>query len=108
MEVKALPLGYVQVCALTPVSDSAPTLIASDRHVSMDAVSVISCKTGDGMLLLKLHGIVGESFTYCIYSERPCTVDANMPFIAEIEGNVLYRVTITFDSEYAEVLVKQA
>jgi len=106
MELKELPIGHVQVCALTPVSDSSPTLIASNRHVSMDAVSVTACKSEKGILSLKLHGVAGESFTYCIYSEEPCTVEADRPFSVKTKG-VLYCVTVTFDREDAEVAVKQ-
>lgn len=106
VELKGLPIGHVQVCALTPVSDGSPTLIASDRHVSMDAVSVTACKSGEGILSLKLHGVIAESFTYCIYSEYPCSVEADRPFSVKKEG-VLYRVTVTFDREDAEMVVKQ-
>ncbi len=107
VELKDLPLGHVQVCALTPVLDSSPTLIASNRHVSMDAVSVTGCKSGEGTLWLKLHGVAGESFTYYIYSEAPCTVEADLPYSVKADG-VLYRVTVAFDREDAEVVVKQA
>ncbi|MDF2986318.1 MAG: alpha-galactosidase [Eubacterium sp.] len=107
MELRELPIGHVQVCALTPVSESAPTLISSNRHVSMDAVSVTACKTVKGSLLLKLHGVAGESFTYFIYSEKPCRVASDRPFSVEVVDGVLYRVTVTFDIEAAEIVVKQ-
>jgi len=106
VELKELPIGHVQVCALTPILNSAPTLIASDRHVSMDLVSVTACKSGKGILSLKLHGVLGENYTYCIYSEEPCTVEADRPFSVKAEA-MLYRVTVTFDRENAEVVVKQ-
>ncbi len=105
VKLKKLQIGHVQVCALTPVSDAAPVLIASDRHVSMDAVSVTEYKSEKGLLRLKLHGIKGESFTYCIYSEQPCSIEADCRFSVKTEGK-LYRVTVAFEDEGAVVIAR--
>lgn len=104
--LKELPIGHVQVCALTPVSDGCPTLIASNRHVSMDAVSVTEYKCSEGTLFLGLHGVKGNRYTYCVYSESPCVVEADQPSKVVSDG-ALYRVTITFERETAKVIVKQ-
>lgn len=104
VHLRKLPVGHVQVCALTPISDSFPTLIASDRHVSMDAVSVIGCECTEGRLALKLKGVKGESFSYYVFSESPCAVEADLPVTAIKEG-VLYRIMVTFESEEANVVI---
>lgn len=103
--LKALPIGHVQVCALTQISDLAPTLLASDRHVSMDAVSVVACNVQPGILSLKLHGVPGESFTYSVYSEVPCTVEADHRVTVAVSGPLM-QITIAFDADDAEVTVK--
>ncbi|MDD3212235.1 MAG: alpha-galactosidase [Eubacteriales bacterium] len=106
VSLKALPIGHVQVCALTPLDDNAPTLIASDRHVSMDAVSVTGYERAPGKLNLRLKGVPGERFTYFVYSEKPCTVETDQPVTVVNEG-VVTRITVRFDQEEATVEITQ-
>ena len=52
----ALELGCCQVVAFYEKGD-APMVIASDRHVSMDAVSVLEHTWEHGVLSLRLKGV---------------------------------------------------
>lgn len=106
VKLRALPIGHVQVCALTPLAESAPTLIGSNRHVSMDAVSVSACTAGEGILSLRLRGVPGESFEYCVYSKAECTVLSQRPCSVRREG-ALYRLTVAFAEGEAEVVLRR-
>ena len=61
-----LPLGHCQVIALRRAKDR-PQLISSSRHVSQDAVSVISEDWRDGRLILELKGVPKTQETYWIH-----------------------------------------
>jgi hypothetical protein len=104
--MRALPLGHVQVCALTPVAKDAPTLIASDRHVSMDAVSVIGCRSENGSLTLRLRGVPDKSFAYFIYSKQACDFSTDTELCVESEGP-LYRVTVPFGEKEVKLTARQ-
>lgn len=64
----ALELGDSQVIGLRRC-EQHPQLLASDRHVSMDAVSVRqeAWQQTDSCLSLELLGIAGESFNYIFW-----------------------------------------
>ncbi len=59
----AMELGDCQVLALVRVADH-PQLIASSRHVSMDAVSVRAHEWSGGKLSLRLHCVPETAETY--------------------------------------------
>ena len=63
----SLALGDTTVVALTDVTDGRPTLIGSDRHVSMDAVSVTCQSAADDRLTLDLSGFAGLEVEYVIW-----------------------------------------
>ena len=58
-----MELGNCQIIALTPIADH-PQLIASSRHVSMDAVSVKRHDWNGSELNLDLEGVAGTRETY--------------------------------------------
>lgn len=62
----ALALGRCQVVAFYEKPET-PTVIASDRHVSMDAVSILEHEYQDGVLSLRLKGVAGETRRYRVY-----------------------------------------
>ncbi|MGB4184738.1 MAG: hypothetical protein WBJ73_05470 [Caldicoprobacterales bacterium] len=64
--LKALKLGHCQVIVLRAIED-APCLVASDRHVSMDAVSIISEQYDENVLTISLNGVKGYRFNYWLY-----------------------------------------
>lgn len=59
----ALKLGNCQVISLTKGKET-PQIIASSRHVSMDAVSVDSQTWKDTALSLRINGVIGTAETY--------------------------------------------
>lgn len=71
-----LELGDTQVVALTDVTDKKITLIGSDRHVSCDAVSVVSeelladTAESHNVYRICLKGFAGLSVTYTLYAEN--------------------------------------
>ncbi|HHV98457.1 MAG TPA: hypothetical protein GXX36_02590 [Clostridiaceae bacterium] len=60
---KELKLGQCQILSLTAVKEY-PQFIASSRHVSMDAVSVLNQKIEKGLLKLEISGVAGDSVSY--------------------------------------------
>lgn len=61
-----LDLGYCQVVAFYE-KPKQPMLIASNRHVSMDAVSITKHFYKEKTLHLKLNGIIDQKIRYVIY-----------------------------------------
>lgn len=78
--VRALGLGECQILGLRRVKD-IPQLIASSRHVSMDAVSVRSTHWSDNRLTIALNGVPGTEEKY--YAALPQTYALKK---AEAEG----------------------
>jgi hypothetical protein len=66
MVFKPLNMGCCQIVVLRAVDD-VPCLIASDRHISMDAISVVSEQYKDGELILALKGVQGFKFKYWVF-----------------------------------------
>ncbi|MDQ6420541.1 hypothetical protein RB620_14015 [Paenibacillus sp. LHD-117] len=65
MEMEALELGHCQIIALIK-AEKHPQLIASSRHVSMDAVSVLGEAWNGGTLRLDLSGVIETTESYWI------------------------------------------
>ncbi|MGZ9585884.1 hypothetical protein [Paenibacillus marinisediminis] len=65
-EAGALDLGSCEVVAFYEKT-AEPQVIASDRHVSMDAVSVLEHEYHNASLNLKLEGVVGAAQKYFVY-----------------------------------------
>lgn len=62
----SLKLGCCQVVAFHK-KPCIPKIIASDRHVSMDSVSIYACKYYDKILYAELNGVRGEIFKYTMF-----------------------------------------
>lgn len=64
--VPELQVGECQIIALHEVQE-VPQFIASTRHVSMDAVSVLNCDYNGGVLNVILQGVDGytEKYYFC-------------------------------------------
>lgn len=101
---KELPRGHCQVIGLNPVADT-PFVLASSRHVSMDAVSILSESYSNGILNLKLAGIRRRTFSYTVWvppgmelkdiSADGATVSA--------ETKKVLRLRVTFSRREAEL-----
>lgn len=66
LKCRSLELGHCQIIALHPAL-GYPQLIASSRHVSMDAVSVQSHLWNDGELSIKFMGVKDSSEDYWVH-----------------------------------------
>lgn len=64
-EAEALELGCCQAVAFYPVEE-LPMVIGSDRHISMDAVSILSHQAAQSQLDLTLSGIPGKTIRYTL------------------------------------------
>jgi hypothetical protein len=107
LPLRALPVGGSQLCAVTPIAGNAPVLIGSDRHVSMDSVSVIDHQRDGAALTLVLHGVAGETFRYWAYTPVPCAVEADVPVTAQRTEEVTC-VTVRFEKATATVRLRPA
>lgn len=67
MAMEALPLGHCQVVALQPLRQE-PQLVASSRHVSMDAVSVQRWDYTGHQLVVELAGVPGDRVHYYFHT----------------------------------------
>ena len=67
LKLDALALGDTSVVALTDVTDGLPALVGSDRHVSMDAVSVAGQTAAADALTLALKGFEGLTARYTLF-----------------------------------------
>jgi len=83
IDCRALNLGHCQILGLRKVEEH-PQLIASSRHISMDAVSVISEIWNENVLTIELTGIVDSCEDYWIYiPESYALINVN-----SLNGNV--------------------
>ena len=103
----ALELGDTTVLALTDITDSVPVLVGSDRHVTMDAVSVESAVFANGEFAMELSGFEGLEVRYTVYAPGVCGevaaegAEANV----EINGDTA-TVCVKFAGEKAKVVLK--
>lgn len=92
-----LELGDTAVIALTDISENKPVLVASDRHVSMDAVSVSEhIRSGNG-LVLRLKGFEGLRVKYTLFVPGGAkNVSADGADISYRNNGDITAVTVTF------------
>lgn len=103
----ALALGCCQAVAFYE-KPAAPTLIASDRHVSMDAVSVLEHTWKDGALSLRLQGVPGDTRHYHIWLPEGMTAGAVQANGCKVEKAVgsLVTLSVTFEQEEAALCLQ--
>ena len=105
---EALELGCCQTVAFYEVRD-LPMVIGSDRHISMDAVSILSQEAADGSLKLKLQGIPGKVLRYTLVlpgeSVSWSAVCSGGSAKLEKQGSV-HVLEVVFDSADANVTVQ--
>lgn len=68
LHLPALSLGDTTVLGLYDITDRKPCLVGSDRHVTMDAVSVQSAAPSGKGLVLDLAGFEGLAARYRVYA----------------------------------------
>ncbi len=104
----ALSLGDTTVLALTDVTDGLPMLVGSDRHVSMDAVSVAGHQSAPDSLSLDLAGFCGLTVRYTLFpgSLRGELARVQGAEASLIRGEALWTLTVRFTGEAARILLK--
>ena len=108
LHLSALSLGADEVIGLTPIDEGVPALIASDRHVSMDAVSVTACEQKDGEFTLTLKGFAGLNVRYFVYAPSLKGEIAHVTgaqAACEKHGDIAV-IAVNFDAEKAVVGVR--
>lgn len=100
----ALELGCCQAVAFYE-KPGLPTVIASDRHVSMDAVSILVHQQEKHGLHLTLSGVAGESFTYYVYLPEGYAAGGVRceGAAVSLEAGEVLALKVTFESETAQV-----
>ena len=86
IECKTLKIGHCQIIALHERVDR-PFVVASSRHVSMDAVSIKRHCFADNVLLLELYGSIGSNVDYWVY----CPGDYSIIDCDSVGGTAGYR-----------------
>lgn len=109
MDCPALALGCCQAVAFHEKPDH-PVVIASDRHVSMDAVSILSHSWDGKALRLKLTGPVGETFRYHIWTPggMKLALAEQSDCTAVLEQGELTTAVVTFEEKEADVCLTLA
>jgi len=103
----ALALGDTAVVALTDVTDGLPALVGSDRHVSMDDVSVTAHRATADSLALTLAGFNGLEVRYAIW---PGALKGAVKRVEGAEAAIeragdLLRLTVRFAGRRAAVTI---
>ena len=70
LNLPALSLGDTAVIGLYDITDGKPCLVGSDRHISMDVVSVKEVTASGNGLTLKLQGFEGLVCRYAVYAPK--------------------------------------
>ena len=106
LAAKELSVGECQIVALRKVQRQ-PQFIASTRHVSMDAVSVLSCEWSDEMLTLKLKGVPGytERYYFCGNGRSLQNARGEGADITFDTGGELVCLGVTFREEQASLIL---
>ena len=69
IKCRALELGHCQIISLCEI-ENYPQFIASSRHVSMDNTSVMDQIWNEGILSIKLKGVLGTKENYWFYMPK--------------------------------------
>ena len=108
LDFDALALGDTSVVALTDITDGLPALVGSDRHVSMDAVSVADCAATEKALSLSLNGFEGLEARYAVW---PGALEGRIARVEGAEASIERRgellcLTVRFAGKNAAVTIE--
>ena len=107
LSLPALPLGDTSVCGLYDITDGTPQLVGSDRHVSMDVVSVRTVNVLGSGLELILNGFDGLVCRYTVYApQAKGQVHATGGSAACIEQKDVFTLEVTFSSDTVRLVLK--
>lgn len=102
-----LDLGDTTVVSLVEKEGSLPLLLGSDRHVSMDMVSVRAFAATRKEARLSISGFAGLKVVYTLYGPTlsgAISLAEGCKAACEKEGDVL-RITVHFAGDEAEVVI---
>ncbi|GAA0085141.1 hypothetical protein UT300007_15800 [Clostridium sp. CTA-7] len=105
--VKKLDLGTCQIISLTEVK-SEPQVIASTRHVTMDAISIKNQKFEDSTLNLHLDTIKGSEESYWFHIPNGFVIDSVKCDNAEVDYFIeeeLLQVNLVFKGEKSNLRI---
>ncbi len=105
LTLPALTLGDTTVLSLVETKGNVPVLLGSDRHVSMDMVSVTDYQAQPGQASLTLAGFAGLTVQYTLYAP------GFQGQVRQVEGCAaqyrqsgdILQVTVIFETENARV-----
>lgn len=103
----ALALGDTTVLGLYDITDRKPCLVGSDRHVTMDVVSVASSRQCGNGLALDLSGFAGLTCRYTVYAPDASGTVASEGGAAKCTrfGDV-YTVEVHFEEDQMKVFLE--
>ncbi len=107
IKLPALSLGDCTVLSITEIQENTPVLLASDRHVSMDAISVVSSVQAQNGYALTLKGFENLKVHYVIYKgnlKGTIQCQENASATIQVENNILH-LYVTFHQEDAYILL---
>lgn len=107
LRLPALALGDTTVLAVVAQDGGLPVLLGSDRHVSMDAVSVGGFEATAQAATLSLHGFAGLTANYTLYAPSlEGTLQAAEGCAASVTKKDAYlTVSVAYQAERARVTI---
>jgi hypothetical protein len=104
LDLPALSLGDTTVLGLYDITGRKPCLVGSDRHVTMDVVSVMASNPCGNGLALELNGFAGLACRYTVYAPDAHGIIACEGGKAKCTRNGdVYTVEVRFDEDYMKV-----
>lgn len=105
---RKLELGSCQILSFTEITD-IPQMIASTRHVSMDAVSVSSISWNNSVLRTDIVGVKGTKESYIFYvpkrlSVSDITCNCNVEY--EMLSEDILKISLDFSDTQAVLEIK--
>lgn len=103
---KSLELGCCEIIAFYEKT-SQPQVIASNRHVSMDAVSILSHEFENDCLHLKLEGVIENKQTYFIYVPEQYSIkNVSKNSTAHMLENNLVSIDVEFNKKQMDISIE--
>lgn len=102
-----LGLGCCQILALRPAT-GRPQLLASSRHISMDAISVHRQTWENNCLSLDLKGVPGKRETYWVHKPISYNLDGYLdgPYTISQSSSEIIEIAVDFPEENITIGLK--
>jgi len=107
LSLPALSLGDTTVLGLYDITDKRPCLVGSDRHVTMDVVSVKAVKQNGTGLVLDLCGFAGLTCRYTVFApEAKGNFNVQGGFACCTRYGDVLGMEVRFDSDNVQVCLE--